>query len=82
MTVSGPISILMVIFKPLAAILNALSRLMAKFTGSEDGEKPSVTEEELKYIVESIEEEGVLEEKKATWYSRLWNWMKLKYRKL
>ncbi len=63
MTVSGPISILMVIFKPLAAILNALSRLMAKFTGSEDGEKPSVTEEELKYIVESIEEEGVLEEK-------------------
>ena len=42
--------------------------------------KPSVTEE-LKYIVESIEE-GVLEEKKATWYSRLWNWMKLRYRKL
>ena len=65
MTVSGPISILMVIFKPLAAILNALSRLMAKFTGSEDGEKPSVTEEELKYIVESIEEEGVLEEKES-----------------
>lgn len=65
MAVSGPISVLMVIFKPLVAILNALARFMAKFTGSEDSEKPSVTEEELKYIVESIEDEGVLEERES-----------------
>ena len=65
MAVSGPIGVLMVIFKPLVAILNALARFMAKFTGSEDSEKPSVTEEELKYIVESIEDEGVLEERES-----------------
>ena len=62
MAVTTPISVLIVVFKPLAALLNALSRLMAKLTGSDKQDKPSVTEEELKYIVESIEEEGVLEE--------------------
>ncbi len=64
LTVSRPISILMVIFKPFSSILNVLAQLMAKYTGSGD-DKPSVTEEELKYIVESIEEEGVLEEKES-----------------
>ena len=38
---------------------------MAKVTGSDKQDKPSVTEEELKYIVESIEEEGVLEENES-----------------
>ena len=38
------------IFKPLAVLLNVLSRLMAKVTGSDKQDKPSVTEEELKYI--------------------------------
>ena len=64
MLVSGPISFLMTIFKPFSAALSALSRLMARLTGGED-DKPSVTEEELKYIVESIEEEGVLEENES-----------------
>ncbi len=61
MTVAGPISVLMVIFKPLSAVLNFLSGIMTKLTGGKE-DKPSVTEEELKYLVESIEEEGVLEE--------------------
>lgn len=61
MTVAGPISALMVIFKPLSAVLNFLSGIMTKLTGGKE-DKPSVTEEELKYLVESIEEEGVLEE--------------------
>lgn len=64
MLVSGPISFLMTIFKPFSAALSALSGLMARLTGGED-DKPSVTEEELKYIVESIEEEGVLEENES-----------------
>lgn len=62
--VSGPISFLMTVFKPLSAALSALSGLMSRLTGGED-DKPSVTEEELKYIVESIEEEGVLEENES-----------------
>lgn len=65
LTVSGPVSVLIFIFKPLAVLLNVLSRLMAKVTGSDKQDKPSVTEEELKYIVESIEEEGVLEENES-----------------
>lgn len=64
MNISGPISVLMVIFKPLAAILSLLSNFVAKHTGGAD-DRPSVTEEELKCIVESIEEEGVLEEKES-----------------
>ncbi|MEF2562048.1 MAG: CNNM domain-containing protein, partial [Negativibacillus sp.] len=43
MTVAGPISILMVIFKPLSAVLNFLSGIMTKLTGGKE-EKPSVTE--------------------------------------
>ncbi len=62
--VSGPIGFLMTVFKPLSAALSALSGLMSRLTGGED-DKPSVTEEELKYIVESIEEEGVLEENES-----------------
>lgn len=62
--VSGPIGFLMTVFKPLSAVLSALSGLMSRLTGGED-DKPSVTEEELKYIVESIEEEGVLEENES-----------------
>lgn len=64
LVVSGPISFLMAVFKPLSAALGALSGLMSRLTGGED-DKPSVTEEELKYIVESIEEEGVLEENES-----------------
>ena len=33
MTVAGPISVLMVIFKPLSAVLNFLSGIMTKLTG-------------------------------------------------
>ncbi len=64
LVVSGPIGFLMTVFKPLSAALSALSGLMSRLTGGED-DKPSVTEEELKYIVESIEEEGVLEENES-----------------
>ena len=65
MFVSGPISVLMVIFKPLSFILGNISKFVIKITGSSEDGKPSVTEEELKYIVESIEEEGVLEERES-----------------
>ena len=65
MFVSGPISVLMVIFYLLSFILGNISKFVIKITGSSEDGKPSVTEEELKYIVESIEEEGVLEERES-----------------
>ena len=48
MFVSGPISVLMVIFKPLSFILGNISKFVIKITGSSEDGKPSVTEEELK----------------------------------
>ncbi len=52
---------LMVILTPLSLLFIKLNSLAMRFTGSKK-DTPSVTEDELKYIIESIEEEGVLEE--------------------
>lgn len=60
---AGILNVLMVVFKPFVAFFVALTNLINRKTGGDD--KPSVTEEELKYIVESIEEEGVLEENES-----------------
>lgn len=58
------INALMVIFTPLSATLVFMANLSSKiFKGK--SEEPSVTEQELKYIVEEIENEGVLEEQES-----------------
>ncbi len=58
---SGPIYVLMIIFTPLSVLFIKINHLSLKITSNGE-ETPSVTEDELKYIIESIEEEGVLEE--------------------
>ena len=58
---SGIIYFLMVVLTPLSFLFIKLNGLALKLSGGESG-TPSVTEDELKYIIESIEEEGVLEE--------------------
>ncbi len=58
--VAGPIDFLRSLFKPLVFVLVKLTDLLKRGKIGED--KPSVTEEELKSIIESIEEEGVLEQ--------------------
>ncbi len=55
---------LMFIFTPLVFLFLKLKGLAIRIAGS-SAEGPSVTENELKYIVESIEEEGVLEESES-----------------
>lgn len=58
---SSPLYGLMILLTPLSALFIKINTLAMKMTN--DGEEtPSVTEDELKYIIESIEEEGVLEE--------------------
>ena len=57
---AAPLSALIVILKPLIFLFNQLGRLVQ----SKDAE-PTVTEDELKVIVEQIEEEGVLEESES-----------------
>lgn len=55
---------LMAILTPLVWIFTRFKMIALKIAGS-SGDAPSVTENELKYIVESIEEEGVLEESES-----------------
>ena len=55
---------MMFILTPLVFILVQFKSLALKIAGGTE-DAPSVTENELKYIVESIEEEGVLEESES-----------------
>lgn len=58
---ASPLYGLMILFTPLSVLFIKINNLAMKMT-SDGEETPSVTEDELKYIIESIEEEGVLEE--------------------
>lgn len=58
--VAGPIDFLRTVFTPASFLLVKLTNLLNRNNDAVD--QPSVTEEELKSIIESIEEEGVLEE--------------------
>jgi putative hemolysin len=57
---SAPLYGVMVVLTPLSKLLVHLTRWVARQRGGE--ETPSVTEEELKYIIDSTVEEGVLHE--------------------
>lgn len=61
---AGFLRVLMFILKPFVFIFLKLKSLALKIAGGSE-DSPSVTENELKYIVESIEEEGVLEESES-----------------
>ncbi len=63
---SAPLYFLMVIFTPVTFLLLKLSNFAKKLAVKGETKKsPTVTEDELKYIVESIEDEGVLEEQES-----------------
>lgn len=55
-----PLSALVTLFKPFVLALNKLSSAIA--TGDE---APTVTEDELKYMIDEIEKEGVIEEQES-----------------
>ncbi|MDE6501634.1 MAG: hemolysin family protein [Ruminococcus sp.] len=55
-----PLSALVTILKPAVWILNKISSLL-----SSGEESPSVTEDELKYMIDEIEEQGVIEEQES-----------------
>ncbi len=66
MSSSGILHFLMILFTPVTFLLLKLSNLAKKIASrGEDKREPTVTEDELKYIVESIEDEGVLEEQES-----------------
>lgn len=57
---AAPLRGLIFILKPFVLLFNQLAKLVSK-----KGNTPTVTEDELKVIVEQIEEEGVLEEQES-----------------
>jgi len=61
--VAGPLSIAIAILTPIAAFFVKLQALMLKLTGS--GDSPQVTEEELRTIIETSEEEGIIDEQRS-----------------
>ena len=58
---AGPLTFLVAVFKPFVWLLNKLSSLISKG----DEAAPSVTEDELKYMIDEIEEQGVIEEQES-----------------
>lgn len=54
----------MFLLTPITAVFMGLKKLTTKILGNSK-KAPSVTEEELKYIIEEIEDEGVLEEQES-----------------
>ena len=57
--------ILMVLLTPVTFILLKLNKVAKNIASNDNEKEPTVTEDELKYIVESIEEQGVLEEQES-----------------
>ena len=57
-----PTRILTIILYPLVWLVIGLVRLLGKLWGKDDDDAPTVTEEELSSIIETVEEEGVIDE--------------------
>ena len=65
MNSSGVLRFLMIVFTPVTFLLLKVNHLVKKIAVRGKKKEPTVTEDELKYIVESIEDEGVLEEQES-----------------
>lgn len=61
---AAPLAVFMFVITPLIWIFSAIKSGVVKLVGSKEN-APSVTEEELKYIIEEIADEGVLEEQES-----------------
>lgn len=64
MIMAAPLTFLITLLTPVIFFFTCLKKLVSKIVGSK-GNQPSVTEEELMYLVEEIEDEGVLEEQES-----------------
>ena len=61
---AAPLRAFMFVITPLIWFFSKLTKLVSKLAGKKK-EEPSITEEELKYIIDEIEDEGVLEEQES-----------------
>lgn len=63
LTIAGMLGFIIKIFTPLSSLFMLLQNTVTRISKGSDS--PSVTEDELKYIINEIEEEGVLEEQES-----------------
>ena len=61
--VARPMRLMIILLTPVSWIFRQLKEITSR--RGKDGRQPSMTEQELKYMVETIEEEGVLEEEES-----------------
>lgn len=64
MVICYPLYFLMMILTPIVWLLIKLKNLVIRLCGGKN-DQPSMTEEELKYIIDEIEDEGVLDENES-----------------
>ncbi len=62
---SRPLRILMTVFWPVVFLFIQLKKVAKHISPIKEEETPTVTEQELKFIVESIEDEGILEKQES-----------------
>lgn len=60
---AGILNVIMWLLTPISAVFAFLQRAMSKLSKSDDS--PNFTEDELKYIIDEIEDQGVLEEQES-----------------
>jgi len=60
-----PTKILMILLFPIVWLVMRLIKFLSSLWGSDDENAPTVTEEELSSIIETVEEEGVIDEDKS-----------------
>ena len=63
--VAYPIRVLAWVLFPVVFVVTAAMRLLQRIWGTDDEDTPTVTEEELSTIIETIEEEGVIDEEQG-----------------
>ncbi len=65
MTFGGILYLLIMLFKPVATVFLLFKRLVSSIFSGGKAEEPSVTEDELEHIIDTMEEEGVIEGEKS-----------------
>ena len=63
--VAYPIRALAWVLFPIVYVVTAAMRLLRHFWGTDDEDSPTVTEEELSTIIDTVEEEGVIDEEQG-----------------
>lgn len=63
--VSLPLRIIMIVLSPVAAPFNSIARGAVRHWAKKEDKLPTVTEEELSGIIETVEEEGIIDEDKG-----------------